>query len=97
MAKDLTAALHALTEQANGQTTRVDKSLPAVKVAPPIPERVGSSGIISGAGGGVGFALNGEKTVSSTDGLLTFYFPETLRTTIGLTTLDVGVIVKTTP
>lgn len=97
MAKDLTAALHALTVEAQGQTTRQDKVLPAAKEAPAIPERSGSSGPVGGASGGTGFALNGEKTVSSTDGLLTFYFPDTLRATIGATTVDVGVIVKTGP
>jgi hypothetical protein len=50
MAKDLTDALRVLTEQASGQTTRTDKTLPAVKVATAIPERVGSSGPITAAG-----------------------------------------------
>lgn len=95
MAKDLTAALHGLTMEAQGQTTRQDKALPAVKEAPPIPPRSGSSGPVGTGSGGTGFTLNGEKTVASTDGLLTINFPETLRATIGSTTVDVGVIVKT--
>jgi hypothetical protein len=95
MAKDLTAALHALTVEAQGQTTRQDKALPAVKEATAIPPRSGASGPVGTGAGGTGFQLNGEKTVASTDGLLTFYFPETLRATVGVTTVDVGVIVKT--
>ncbi len=81
MAKDLTAALHALTEQANGHTTRVDKSLPAAKVAPLIPERVGTSGpITSGTGGGIASPLTETAFVDrefyesgwkTTDGLFT--------------------------
>jgi hypothetical protein len=97
MAKDLTEALHAMTVEAQGQSTRVDKVLPAVKEATAIPTRSGSSGPVGAGSGGTGFVLNGEKTVSSTDGLLTFYFPDTLRATIGVTTVDVGVIVKTGP
>lgn len=57
MAKDLTAALHALTEAADGQTTRVDRALPAVKVPAAIPARVGSSGVITGASGGIASPL----------------------------------------
>lgn len=52
MAKDLTAALQALTEEARGQTTRADKTLPAVKVATAIPERSGASGPLAGAASG---------------------------------------------
>ena len=52
MAKDLTEALRAMTESAQGQTTRVDKSLPAARPAPPIGERSGSSGPIIGLGAG---------------------------------------------
>lgn len=79
MSKDLTAALQALTEQAQGQTTRHDKALPAVKVAPAIPARTGSSGPISGAGvGGIASPLTEEDFAArefhaagwmSTDGL----------------------------
>lgn len=96
MAKDLTAALHALTMEAQGQTTRQDKALPAVKEATEIPVRTGASGPISAAGAGTGFALRGEKTVASTDGLLTFYFPETLGAKVSDKNVVVGVIeVKT--
>ncbi len=42
MSKDLTAALDALTREAAGQTSRVDKSLPAAPVAPAIPARSGT-------------------------------------------------------
>lgn len=43
MAKDLTAALQALTEAAQGQTSRVDKTLPEVVPASSIPSRTGSA------------------------------------------------------
>lgn len=52
MAKDLTAALQAMTEQAQGQTSRQDKTLPAVKVATEIPSRTGASGPVTSAGSG---------------------------------------------
>lgn len=82
MAKDLTAALQALTEQAQGQTTRQDKALPAVKTATEIPARAGASGLITnpGVGGGIASPLtegdfaNREFHASgwkSTDGLIT--------------------------
>lgn len=80
MAKDLTAALQALTEQANGQTSRVDKSLPAAKSATNIPSRQGSSGPIAGSAGSIASPLT-EKDFSkrefhdggwvTTDGLIT--------------------------
>lgn len=92
MAKDLTAALHALTEQASGQTTRRDKVLQEVKQATEIPPRIGSSGPVMTGGGGTGFELGGEKTVTSTDGLLTFYFPETLKGKVSNKSIVLGVI-----
>jgi hypothetical protein len=52
MAKDLTAALHALTQQAQGQTSRQDKMLPSAKDATTIPERSGASGLIQSPGSG---------------------------------------------
>lgn len=48
MAKDLTAALHALTMEAQGLTSRVDKTLAAAGAATAIPERSGSAGPQSG-------------------------------------------------
>jgi hypothetical protein len=44
MAKDLTEALRRLTEQAQGQTSRVDKTLPASPTATAIPPRAGTGG-----------------------------------------------------
>lgn len=81
MAKDLTAALQAMTEQAQGQTSRKDKTLPAVKDATAIPDRSGSSGLVkSGEGTGIANPLvetdyaervfHPEKTLQSTDGIL---------------------------
>lgn len=58
MAKDLTEALHALTEAATGQTSRVDKTLPGPRVPPAIPARTGESGpIAGGTGGGIASPL----------------------------------------
>lgn len=81
MAKDLTEALHALTEEARGQSSRVDVALPAGKPVSAIPERSGSA--LPGGGGGQGIASPltetdyaarewyGEKAISSTDGIFT--------------------------
>lgn len=81
MAKDLTAALQALTEAAQGQTSRVDKSLPEPKAVSAIPLRSGSSGPIAGTGaGGIASPLTendysmrtffAEKNVTDSSGLL---------------------------
>ena len=50
MAKDLTESLRALTGKDSGQTSRVDKALPARPNPPAIPERIGSAGPLAGAG-----------------------------------------------
>jgi hypothetical protein len=82
MAKDLTAALHALTVEAQGQTTRQDKALTAVKEATAIPERSGASGPVgSGTSGAIASPLTEtayadrkwytKKNVLSSDGLFT--------------------------
>lgn len=57
MSKDLTAALQRLTEDAQGQTTRVDKTLPAPKEASPIGARVGVSPVITNPSGGIASPL----------------------------------------
>lgn len=82
MAKDLTAALQAMTEEAAGQTSRVDKNLPAAKVPTNIPPRTGSGNAKKGGGGGIASplvetAFSGRqywptKTLTSTDGLLSW-------------------------
>lgn len=93
MAKDLTAALQALTEQAQGQTSRVNKTLPAAKDATAIPERTGSSGpIYSTAASGNTLELKDEKTIITSDGLFTIYFPNTAETTAGDKVLTLGAI-----
>lgn len=81
MAKDLTKALQDLTEQAQGQTSRVDKALPATREAPAIPARSGASGRIAygGSGGGIASPLvetsyaartwHANTSVLSSDGL----------------------------
>lgn len=97
MAKDLTAALQALTEQASGQTSRVDRALPSARVPPAIPPRSGSSGPITAVDNGDSFALKGEKTIASSDGLFTLYFPDTLEATIGGKVVTLGAIKTATP
>ena len=52
MSKDLTTALDALTREAAGLTSRVDRSLPAAKVAPAIPARAGTGKPAATSGGG---------------------------------------------
>ena len=94
MPKDLTAALQALTEGAQGQTSRVNKMLAAAKSATGIPERSGSSGPIysSAAGGGSALTLKGEKTIVTSDGLFSIYFPETVEATVSDKVLTIGAI-----
>lgn len=88
MAKDLTAALHALTEQANGQDSRQDASLPAPLAVPSIPARKGSgtpkTSTSSSGSGGVGYVSplvetaytdrtwHAARTVTSSDGIFSF-------------------------
>jgi len=92
MARDLTAALHALTLEAQGQTTRQDKALSATRPATGIPPRAGSSGPISEAGAGTGFALGGERYLTSTDGLLFVYFPDSLTGQVDGKNVVIGAI-----
>lgn len=83
MAKDLTEALAALTEAASGKTSRVDKSLPDPRIPPAIPARTGSSKPILAQGmSGTGFELAAEKTIATSDGLFTIYFPKTIKATV---------------
>jgi len=83
MAKDLTAALARLTEEAAGTTTLSAKALPGAKTATEIPPRVGSaSPKYATGGGGIASPLtetayanrtyHAAKTITSTDGLLTW-------------------------
>jgi len=81
MAKDLTAALQALTEEARGQTSRIDRALPAVAPASAIPARSGTALPTAGAGQGIASPLteadyalrewHPEKNITSTDGIFT--------------------------
>jgi hypothetical protein len=81
MAKDLTEALHELTEQARGQTSRANASLPAGKPVSAIPERSGSSVPSGGSGQGIASPLTEvdyavrewytEAALTSTDGIFT--------------------------
>ncbi len=83
MAKDLTEALRQLTEAGAGQTSRVDKTLPAAAAKPDIPARTGSSPPLArGSGGSIASPLSeadytarnywAAQTITSTDGLLTW-------------------------
>lgn len=92
MAKDLTAALQALTEQAGGQTSRVDKALPAVKQATAIPSRSGASGPIVAAATGSSLTPGEEQTITSSDGLFSFHFPAVMTTISGTTIYTLGVM-----
>jgi hypothetical protein len=84
MAKDLTAALHALTEQAQGQTSRVDKALPEAMAASAIPARSGAAGPKSAAGSGIASPL-----VETDYAERTFHPERNLRTTDGLFVLKI--------
>lgn len=92
MAKDLTEALQSLTERASGQTSRVDKALPARPNPPAIPARTGSAGPVYASGTGQVFALDGEKTYTSSDGLFTIVFPDSLRGFVGTDDVTWGVM-----
>lgn len=92
MAKDLTEALAALTEAASGKTSRVDKSLPDSRIPPAIPSRTGASKPIASAASGDSWTLKGAKTVTSTDGVFTLYFPETIESTLENKVITVGAI-----
>jgi hypothetical protein len=91
--KDLTEALRALTEQANG----ADSGPPAMKSRGAAAAVKSSALLAGGATGSSDFTLKGEKTVTSTDGIFTFYFPETLEKVIGGKTVKIGAITATTP
>lgn len=93
MAKDLTQALHELTMQAQGQTSRKNTSLPAPKPVSAIPQRSGK-GIPPpvappsehGTGGDFGElgALREywpERTIGSTDGIFFFKIKPTKKMT----------------
>lgn len=92
MAKDLTEALRALTEAGAGQTSRRDTRLPDVTARPNIPQRTGSAGPKYAATSGDSWALKGEKTMATSDGLFTIYYPETLESTIGSKVITIGAI-----
>lgn len=80
MAKDLTEALRALTEPSAGLTSRRDKSLLERQDPPAIPARTGSAGPVATTGaGGTGFELYPEKTMTTSDGLFTIYYPKTIK------------------
>lgn len=80
MAKDLSQALHELTEQAQGQTSRKDEKLPAAKPVTGIPARSGVGRPGGSGSGSVAGPLNEssaaarthwpERSIVSSDGIL---------------------------
>ncbi len=95
MAKDLTAALQALTEQAAGQTSRTDRSLPVARVPSEIPARSGASGPVVAPPSGSAMTPGAEQTITSSDGLFSFHFPAVLTMVDGIVTYTLGVMEKT--
>lgn len=92
---NLSRYLRALTWFQSG-TTRQNKQLAQKAVTPAIPERVGASARVSvGVGSGVsGFALKGAVVVTSSDGLLTFSYPQSVETVVDSVTITIGAIAK---
>lgn len=91
---DFQQAFEALTY---GQTTYKNKKLPPATPAPAIPERSGSSGRIAtpvATSGGADLTLAGAQTVSSTDGLITIAYPQSVTVVIGALTLTLPAIIK---
>jgi hypothetical protein len=82
MAKDLTAALHDLTEQARGQTSRSDTTLPSGVPVSAIPERIGTALPFGQTSGGIASPLTeydyslrtffAERNVTDSSGILIF-------------------------
>lgn len=89
--KDLTEALHALTVQAQG----TDAGPPAMKTRG-LAGKTRASALLAGASSAAGqtFTLGGELTIVSSDGLISIYFPETLKTDLGAKTQTLGVVVS---
>lgn len=89
MSRDLTDDLRALTEQANASKREGMKPRGAAA-------KVESSALLPGASksgnGSSSFEPKGPKTLTSTDGLFTIFYPDTLETTIDSTVYTVGVI-----
>lgn len=96
MAKDLTEALHQLTEEAAGRTTRKDRELPAGKTTTSIPDRVGTAAPKAPAatGGGIASPLT-EAAIATRQ-----YWPTTPATTYtssdGLLVWEIAAIKQTT-
>lgn len=97
MAKDLTEALRALTEAGAGQTSRRDTRLPDANARSNIPQRTGSSGPKYSSAAGDSWELKGAKTMATSDGLFTIYYPETLESIIKNKTITIGAIKAETP
>lgn len=85
MAKDLTAALAALTEQASGSSSREDRSLPPAAAPTLVTQRVGrpSSKSATGGAGIAGPLIESnypartwwpDRTLLSTDGLFAWTY-----------------------
>lgn len=84
MAKDLTAALHALTEQARGQTSRDDVALPAGRPVSAIPSRSGTAVPGGGTSGAIASPLTETDYADRT-----FWTTQNMTSTDGLFTLKI--------
>lgn len=93
---DFFEAWRALTYGTGG--TRENKRLPPAPAAPDIPARSGTAPPVTqpaSTGGGVDMTLKGAKTYVSTDGLVTFSFPQSAEVVVGATTITLPAIIKT--
>lgn len=92
------AIIDSLRSLNSSDGTRRNKELPAAKSAPAIPDRVGAADHLtqsSASSGGVDMTLRGAKTVTSTDGLITIFYPESAEVVVGATTITIPAIIKT--
>lgn len=81
-----------------GRTTRTEKKLPPPTPAPAIPARTGSSlpvKSVGSSGSATGLTLKGAVVVTSSDGIFTISYPESVETTVDGVTLVIPAIAKT--
>lgn len=93
---DFFEAWRDMTYGASG--TRQNKQLPPAPAAPAIPARTGVAPHVTGAAassGGTDMTLKGVKVVTSSDGLITISYPQSVEVVVGSTTLIIPAISKT--
>lgn len=90
--------LASLASIADAMGTRKDKRLPVAVVAPDIPSRVGAGPHVTipvaPSSGSSDLVLDGAKTITSTDGLITVSYPQSAKVTIGSTEITIPAIAK---